>query len=660
LVPPAFAHPYATFRRATSCREPFDGTVNREHSMNKPDNAHSATTDGLTISPSLDLVSEAAQVPAETSMVDRRVVALCGVAVLLGATASVAAFLLIRLIALVTNLAFFHRWSFVETSPGQNSLGLWVIVVPIVGGLIVGFMARYGSKAIRGHGIPEAMEQVLVNDSRIPARLTFLKPVSAAISIGTGGPFGAEGPIIATGGALGSLFGQLTHTSPAERKTLLAAGAAAGMAATFGCPVSAVLLAVELLLFEFRARSIIPVALASAMAAGLRLLLTGTGPIFKMSDIAPVTISALAFYTVLGVALGFVAVGVTRAVYAIEDAFDHLPIHWMWWPALGAVAVGIVGYFAPDTLGVGYYNITTILSDGLPIKIVFFLCLMKFVSWSISLSSGTSGGTLAPLLTIGAGCGQTLGAAAIWLVPGAGIDLRVAALVGMAALFAGASRAFLASAVFAFETTFQTYGLLPLLAGGAASYLVASLMAKNSIMTEKIARRGIRTPAEYLADPLEQVIVGDIASKPVVTLCTTQTVDSARRWLALGAEGTRHQGFPIVNPAGKLAGVLTRRDLLDPRVGGGRELHEILFRPPKFVYDDCTARQAATHMVNHNIGRLPVVTRSQPTRLIGIVTRSDILSAYRRRIDEHEAQRPDIRVPRLTDKVRSLPSRLFR
>ena len=396
-------------------------------------------------------------------------------------------------------------------------MGILVVFVPIVGGLFVGFMARYGSKAIRGHGIPEAMEQVLVNDSRIPARLTFLKPLSAAISIGTGGPFGAEGPIIATGGALGSLLGQLTQVTPAERKTLLAAGAAAGMAATFGSPVSAVLLAVELLLFEFRARSIIPVAMARSRSAGLRLLLSGSTPIFAMRDVAPVTLGGLTFYTVLGVVLGWIAVGITRAVYAIEDAFDHLPVHWMWWPALGAVAVGVVGYFAPNTLGVGYYNITNILAHSLPIKVVFFLCLMKFISWSISLSSGTSGGTLAPLLTIGAGCGQTLGAAAMWLLPWAGIDLRVSALVGMAALFAGASRAFLASAILAFETTFQTYGRLPLLAGCAASYLVATLTAKNSIMTEKIARRGVRAPAEYVADPLEQVIVGEIATKPVVS-----------------------------------------------------------------------------------------------------------------------------------------------
>ncbi len=409
--------------------------------MNRKEKAQSATTGGLTISPALDLVSEAAQVPVETAVVDRRVVVQCGVAIVLGATATGAAFVLMRLIAFFTNFAFFHRWSFAEISPAQNSLGLWVVLVPVIGGLIVGFLSRYGSKAIRGHGIPETMEQVLVHHSRIPARLTFLKPLSAAISIGTGGPFGAEGPVIATGGALGSLFGQLMSTTPAERKTLLAAGAAAGMTATFGCPVAAVLLAIELLLFEFRARSIIPVAMACATAAGLRLLLAGPRPVFEMGDVAPVSLSGLVFFVMLGIALGVIATGVTRVVYAFESAFDRLPIHWMWWPAIGAVAVGVVGYVAPDTLGVGYYNISNFLADGLPIKFVFFLCLLKFVSWSISLSSGTTGGTLAPLLMIGAGCGQTLGALANWLVPQAGIDVRVAALVGMAALFAGASRA---------------------------------------------------------------------------------------------------------------------------------------------------------------------------------------------------------------------------
>ena len=331
----------------------------------------------------------------------------------------------------------------------------------------------------------------------------------------------------------------------------------------------------------------------------------------------------------------------------------------MWWPALGAVAVGVIGYFYPDTLGVGYYNIRSILDQNLALRVVIMLCLMKFLSWSISLGSGTSGGTLAPLLTIGAGCGQVLGAAAMWCLPFAGIDLRLAALVGMAATFAGASRAFLASAVFAYETTCQPHGLLPLLAGCAASYLVASLVSKHSIMTEKIARRGIRTPADYVPDPLEQVTVAEIASQPVVTLQADDSVTTARTWLASNVEAARHQGFPLVDARGYLVGVLTRRDLQAETAQDGTPLRELLTRPLKFVYDDCTVRQAADHMVNHNIGRLPVVRRDQPTQLIGIVTRSDILSTYRRRIKQDETQRPAIRVSRLSKSIRRIPTRTF-
>ena len=377
--------------------------------MDTRENARSATTDGLTITPSLDAVAEEAQVPPMYAVVDRRVLKICGIAIALGVAAAFVAVLLVGLINAITSLAFFGHYSLSYRSPAENQLGGFVIIVPVAGSLVVGLMARYGSKAIRGHGIPEAMEQVLVNRSRIPARLTFLKPVSAAISIGTGGPFGAEGPIIATGGALGSLLGQLIHTTPAERKTLLAAGAAAGMAAVFGSPVAAVLLAIELLLFEFRPRSIIPVALASAAAASVHIMLEGFEPAFAMSELKDPTGAALAVYIAIGAIVGVAAVGVTKAVYAIEDAFERLPIHWMWWPALGAVAVGIVGYFSPRTLGVGYQNISDIISDKLPLQAVAWLCALKFISWSISLGSGTSGGNLAPLFTIGAGLGAVLG-----------------------------------------------------------------------------------------------------------------------------------------------------------------------------------------------------------------------------------------------------------
>lgn len=621
--------------------------------MAERDVENASTTEGLPVSISMGPALREANVPVESSLVDRRVVLISALSIVLAIVAAVVAQGLIHLIWFITNLAFYGRFSFASTTPPQENLSLWVILIPVIGGLIVGLMARYGSKAIRGHGIPEAMEQVLLNQSRIPARMTFLKPVSSAIAIGTGGPFGAEGPIIATGGALGSLVGQVMTATAIERKTLLAAGAAAGMSATFGAPVSAVLLAIELLLFEYRPRSIIPVALATATAAGVRILFEGAEPVFAMPDLVPPAGAALALYILLGAIVGVVSVGVTRAVYAIEDAFEHLPVHWMWWPAIGAVAVGVVGYFAPRTLGVGYYNISHFLSFGsdanpayVTIQFVAFLCIMKFISWSIALGSGTSGGTLAPLFTIGGGLGVLLGAGFDHLMPQAGIDLRVAALVGMAAIFAGASRALLASVVFAFETTLQPLGLLPLLGGCSASFLVSALLMRNTIMTEKIARRGVRVPVEYAADFLDQILVREVASTPAVTLRTDQTLQEIRAWIAGGKAGTSHQGFPVLNGEGFVAGVVTRRHLLDPAVPAATRVEELITRPPIVVYADSTLRAAADHMVSHDIGRLPVIDRDGPPRVVGIVTRSDLLSAHRRRLhDAHKPLQPPVRLP---------------
>lgn len=605
----------------------------------------------IPVAPSLQLVLESAQVPEQVAIVDRRVLAICGLALALGIAAAVIAQFLVRLIAFVTNLAFFHRFSIAEASPADNALGEAVVCVPIVGALMVGLMARYGSKAIRGHGIPEAMEQVLTNQSRIPARLTFLKPISAAIAIGTGGPFGAEGPIIATGAALGSVLGQVVSTTPSERKTLLAAGAAAGMAATFGSPVSAVLLAVELLLFEFRPRSLIPVALASSAAAAVRMSIDGFHPVFPMPMLDHPPGMAMALYILLGGLMGLAAVIVTKILYAIEDGFERfVPIHWMWWPAIGAIAVGICGYYAPRTLGVGYSNITDIISDKMAFNAIFYLCTLKFISWSISLGSGTSGGTLAPLFTLGAGLGAVIGTVALSIFPDSGLDIRIAALVGMAAMFAGASRALLTSVVFAFETTLQPLGLLPLLGGCSAAFLVSCLRMRHSLMTEKIARRGIRTPSEYTPDVLEQVLVREVASQGVVALQADDLVSNARVWLTSGAPGTRHQGFPVLDAKGILVGVLTRRDLLNETDPGLRKVGDLVTRLPKFVYADCTVRQAADHMVNHGIGRLPVVERSHPSVVIGMITRSNVLSVYRQELQEMRREKPSIavRMPRFS------------
>ncbi|MDB4974723.1 MAG: chloride channel protein [Myxococcaceae bacterium] len=603
--------------------------------MTPPEGERIGSQGALPVAPSIEPTLALAHVAPPAALVDARVVLLSLLSVLLALAAGVIASLLTKLIGLCTNLAFYGRFATSFVSPAQHRLGAWVIGVPVLGGLLVGLMARYGAKAIRGHGIPEAMEQVLTKQSRIPARMTFLKPLSAAISIGTGGPFGAEGPIIATGGALGSLLGQLIHTSDSERKTLLAAGAAAGMAATFGSPVSAVLLAVELLLFEYRPRSLIPVALAATVAAAVHASLTGGAAVFLLPELAPPSSAALASYVLIGALVGVASVGVTRAVYAVEDAFEKLPVHWMWWPALGGLVVGLVGYVAPRTMGVGYDNIEQILAGQMLPAGMLVLCSLKFVSWAVSLGSGTSGGTLAPLFTLGGGLGALLGTLLSSGFPGLGVDPRIAALVGMAALFAGASRALLASVVFAFETTRQPLGLLPLLGGCSAAFLVSCLLMKNSIMTEKIARRGIKVQGEYTTDFLQQLRLREHALRSVVTLRADDTIAAVRSWLEAGSPGSEHQGFPVLDQAGTLVGVVTRKDVY--RCSAARlRLRDLLHRPCFALHDEQSFRDAADLMARERIGRLPVLSRSQPGKLVGIVTRSDLVDAHVARLSAQE------------------------
>ncbi len=583
--------------------------------------------------------------PREYEPVNGRTVVIAAWSIILAATAACAAQVLTALIAFVTNVAFYGRVSTAFVSPGGGHLQpLALILTPVAGAIVVGLMARYGSAAIRGHGIPEVMEKILFGESRIPARVLVLKPLSAAIAIGTGGPFGAEGPIIATGGALGSLVGQFLRVTPDERKILLAAGAAAGMAATFGSPVSAVLLAIELLLFEYRPRSLIPVSLAAAVAVVVRALFQGTAPVFAIPPLERPPLEAFALYAALGAALGVIAAGITRISYAVEDAFEHfgkrLGIHWMWWPALGAVVVALVGLIEPRTLGVGYENITGAIAGTIAGRALAALVVLKFVSWVVYLGSGTSGGTLAPLFTIGGGLGALAGASIAFAMPNAGVDSHLAGLVGMAAIFAGASHALLASVVFAFETTRQPVGLLPLLLGCTASYLTSLLLSRHSLMTEKLARRGAVLRLEYAADHLAQVPVRDVATRKVVTLRSDQSLAEVRQWIASGAGGTTHQGFPVLDPEGLLVGVLTRRDLVANGDATVTTVSDLVRRAPVIVYDDQSLRDAADQMVLEKVGRLPVVKRDSPRELVGIVSRSDLLAAHAPRLDAaHRARR---------------------
>jgi CIC family chloride channel protein len=600
-----------------------------------PDHGHSPlnAAEGLSVAPSLEPALAATHAPPEYAPVDGRVIFICVLAVFVGAGAALIANILTHLIGFITNLAYYGRLSSTFVMPSTERWGAWSVLVPIAGAFIVGLMARFGAAAIRGHGIPEVMERVLYNRSQISPKIMFLKPISAAVAIGTGGPFGAEGPIIATGGALGSLVGQMIHVTADERKALLAAGAAAGMAATFGSPVAAVLLVVELLLFEYRPRSVIPVALASAVATGVRSILIGSAPVFAIATLQQPSLPALFVYVLLGALIGVFSVFTTRAIYWIEDAYEELPIHWMWWPMLGAVVVGLIGLVDHRTLGVGYVNIENILDGQLLGRTLVILVVLKFISWSIYLGSGTSGGTLAPLFTVGGGLGALFGSGVSAIAPQLGVDVRVAALVGMASIFAGASHALLTSVVFAFETTRQPMGLLPLLAGCSTAYLVALYMQRTSIMTEKLARRGAPIRTEYSADYLDRVLVRDSASRQVVTVSGAHTLRQLRTWLATRTADTAHQGFPVLGANGELLGVVTRRDLLDPDHDDSVIVQSIVSRRPAVVYDDNTLREAADHMVSQGVGRLPVVEKNAPLTVVGIISRSDLLSAHQHRLD---------------------------
>ncbi|MCW3120938.1 MAG: chloride channel protein [Flavipsychrobacter sp.] len=577
-------------------------------------------------------------------------------AILIGIVAK----LLVGLISFITNISFYGKWSFEETSPAGNHLGLFVIILPVIGGLIVGVMARFGSPAIRGHGIPEAMEQILLNESKINPIIIFLKPISAAISIGTGGPFGAEGPIISTGGAFGSLTGQLLKVTPNERKIILAAGACAGMSAIFGTPLSAVLLAIELLLFEFSPRSIIPVSLACITGAAMHFIFFGTAPAFAMPAIPEPSSIAMVMYVLLGVIIGVAASVVSKAVYFVEDMFEHIPMHWMWWPAIGAVVVGVVGYFAPLTLGVGYSNIQNLLSGSLPLYTICTLCFLKFFSWCISLGSGTSGGTLAPLLTIGGALGSLLGMATLRLFPGCEINIMTCALIGMAAMFAGASRALLTSIVFALECTMQPHGLLPLMGACTASYFISFFLMKGSIMTEKIERRGVSTPTAFEPDVLQQVLVKEVLNEESTVLNKENTIKEAREWIKEnGINEGQATAFVLVDNEGGLSGTIQRKQVFGKQYADNTLLTEVITDIGPYVYEESRLSLAVDLMTKYELDMLPVIAQGNNKPVIGVLSHKEILSAYSKRRHEGENYQRAISLKRRGIKVILKGKQLF-
>jgi CIC family chloride channel protein len=566
-----------------------------------------------------------------------RVVPMSGLAIIIGVFAAYVAAVLLKLIGLFTNLFFFQRADTALVSPAGHHLGPLVILVPVAGALVIGVMARYGSEKIRGHGIPEAIEAILMNGSRVEPKVALLKPISAAISIGSGGPFGAEGPIIMTGGAFGSLIAQFFHLTSAERKTLLVAGAAAGMSATFAAPVASVILGVELLLFEWKPRSLIPVALASVTADALRRHILGMGPVFPVpAHAASLGATGLAGCVLVGLLAGIASAILTQAVYASEDAFAHLPIHWMWWPAAGGLAIGIGGYIFPQALGVGYDVIGNLLQGDTPLRIIVGVLLVKSTIWAVSLGSGTSGGVLAPLLMVGG----ALGGLEAYVLPFEGAGFWP--LVSMGAVLGGTMRAPLTAVVFALELTHDLTIMLPLLLAVMIAHGFTALLLKRSILTEKISRRGYHLSCEYAIDPLEIIFAREVVRTGVVALPADATPDSVA--LALNKRtDARHQQrlFPVVDEDRRLVGVVTRGGLRswleNPASTAASPLADAMERKPVVAYADEPLRIVVFRMAETGLTRLPVVARQDRT-LVGMLALTDLLAA-RSRVLEAEQRR---------------------
>lgn len=556
--------------------------------------------------------------PLADHSADRRMIGVALGSLVVGLGGTLGAWALLKAIALCTNLFWYGRASFQPAEISGSALGNWTVLVPVVGSLIIGAMARFGSDKIRGHGIPEAIEVILYGESRLSLKVAILKPISSAISIGSGGPFGAEGPIIMTGGAIGSLFAQLFHLSAAERKTLLVAGAAAGMTAIFGTPVAAVLLAVEVLLFEWKPRSLVPVVLAVLVATGARPALIGAGPMFPMTASVPVTAAVLIMAVGQGIASGVQATVLSSLLYRIEDGFHRLPLHWMWWPALGGLVVGLGGLIDNHVLGAGYASIGALLGGSLVMRAVLALMAVKAVVWLVSLGSGTSGGVLAPLLLIGGALGYLVG---VDLPGGPGLW----ALLGMAGILSGAMRAPLMAAIFTVELT-GNHAVLPFtLAASAGAYATSVLVMRRSILTEKISRRGRHILQEYTVDPFDFLQAQQVMTVAPECLPGTMSVTAAVTFFEREA---RHRAYPVTDGQGRLLGLVSRSDALRWQVTGapiGMDLAEVSRENPvphAFPTDQLGA--VADLMVATGLGRVVIVER-ESQQVVGLLSRQDLL-----------------------------------
>ncbi len=598
----------------------------------------------------------------------REITFLSVVAAFLGLAGGAIAFLLYHMIGFITNVLFYQHYSLTPATfdflnpyeaPILNTPWRFlVIVIPAFGGLIVSIMTKYGSKKISGHGEPETIEAILTNRSRIQPEVGILKPVSAGVTIGTGGPFGAEGPIIQTGGAVGSVLGQYLNVTTAERKIMLASGAGAGMAAILGTPFAAILFGIELLLFEFRARSLIPVAIASAIGGIMHYMFIDNKPLFAVTTSVGFGLDyglyGLPLVAVLGVLCGVVGSVLTKSLYRLEDLFKKVPVNEFLIPPLGGAIVGVIGFVDPSILGTGYTLIASILNTqyaaNLAVGAALFLLallVLKALAWTVALSTGSSGGTLAPVFMMGGAFGAMVGLVFQAAFPGLGLTASACAVIGMVAVFAAGSRATLASIAFGAEVTgIYTAGtigtptfvsaLVPLAVGCVVSDAVAMyLIGDETMMTGKLTRKGIRVKQEYEANLLDMILVAEVMTKTPHSVPATMPATELRTLMADIERPEYHmRSFPVVDDKGKVIAVVTRTDLFRMRDElEGKSVLDVGTKAPVLVNPDDTIYTALQRMVWRHVGHLPVVD-DDTGKLVGYLSRGDIHTAWKRKLSE--------------------------
>lgn len=588
----------------------------------------------------------------------------------IGVLAGIIAFFIYHFIGFLTNVFFYRRIAFEFVTPPNQGLPIWVPLIPAFGGLVVGLMAKYGSPRIRGHGIPEAMEAVWEKESQVAPRVMILKPISAAIAIGTGAPFGVEGPIIQTGGSMGSVIGQYTDTTVAERKVLLASGAAAGMAATFNTPIAGVLIAIELLLFEFRMRSFVPLSIASVIATGVRQQLLGSQPLIRMESVSYDLFSALPFLIVLGAILGIAAVIFKNGYFLTEDQFDRLPVGNVFLPAIGGLILGGIGLLVPRVLGVGYEVAGEILRAELSVPLLALVIIGKTVGVYVTLGSRTSGGFLAPMFVIGAGIGSMFAFGVNAVVPGVTVSPEMFALAGLGTLFGVAGRATFAFVLFSVEVTQQFGLILPVFLVAVVADGIASLYLRNTLMTEELVRRGVEINQEYEVDLLKRFTVGDVMDttpamvrpdakvSQLVGELTSDSPDVSH----LDIEGnggfaqptesepskgddttttpTLHEALPIIDTENGLVGIITYGDMLQAITQNESEMTVMDAGTTELIvsYPDERSFEAAVRMASHDLEQLPVVDPDDETELLGLLDSQNVMTSALDQLEKEQVR----------------------